>query len=151
MLRRSWVVVSLLLDIIIQPTPKPNWPTRRFEVEDFANRFVPVETVTNVPGFLTNPEGIVPFSPGLPQRGYPGKEAPNHPTPTGLRLSASPGRDAALRRPRMVLNVYLQMRERSFIPSIHIRGRRSAPSLPEATRWSQPRWGCRIGWTPNPG
>jgi hypothetical protein len=55
-------------------------------VSSRANRFVQVETVTNVPGLLTNPEGIVPFSPGLPQRGYPGKEAPNHPTPTGLRL-----------------------------------------------------------------
>jgi hypothetical protein len=50
------------------------------------NRFVKGETVTKVPGLLTNPERIAPFSPGLPQRGYPGKEAPNHPTPTGLRL-----------------------------------------------------------------
>ena len=27
-----------------------------------------------VPDFFTNPEGIVPFSPGLPHRGYPGKK-----------------------------------------------------------------------------
>ena len=38
-------------------------------------------------GCLVNLEGIVPFSPGLPQRGYPGKEAPIIATPNaGLRF-----------------------------------------------------------------
>jgi hypothetical protein len=88
-----------------------------------------METVTNVSSFHFNPEGIVPFSPGLPQRGYPGKEAPNHPTPTGLCL-------------RVIAVVHGQAK--MVKPSTEI-------EKDSATRWSQPRWGCRIGWTLNPG